>query len=386
MKQGMLRIQITVADPIDLLWKIAKLDIPVMDVIFVDAVTCYLTTKRRYIGKLEKLAAEEYAEVTVIKNLNITSEFVGLIKRPVLLLGIFLWVFLLLYLPGRVLFVQVIGNRRIEASQILEKAEACGVSFGVSRRDLRSEKIKNALLSSIPQLQWVGVNTYGSLAVITVEERTQPMEVKSNSPMVGNIVASRDGVISSVVTTKGTTLCRPGQAVVKGQLLVSGYTDGGIAMRAETASAEVFAITERVQTACFLERSQIRGEIIEVRTEYCIQIGKSVVELSRKNMTFDSNCAKIYETDVLTLPGGFRLPIAMIREINILYAENEESDPFEDNEIEKLSDLYLEKQMLTGRILLSDHQMKTANGMCKISSVYICEEMIGMLRKEEIVK
>ena len=103
-------------------------------------------------------------------------------------------------------------------------------------------------------------------------------------------------------------------------------------------------------------------------------------------MTFDSYCAKIYETDVLTLPGGFHLPIAIIRETNILYAENEESDLFEDIEIEKLSEFYLGKQMLTGRILSSDHQMKTANGICKIRSVYICEEMIGMLRKEEIIK
>ena len=55
-------------------------------------------------------------------------------------------------------------------------------------------------------------------------------------------------------------------------------------------------------------------------------------------------------------------------------------------EIEKLSEFYLGKQMLTGRILSSDHQMKTANGICKIRSVYICEEMIGMLRKEEIIK
>lgn len=386
MRLGTIRVEITTADPIDFIYKITKYNLIITDVILVDALKFNLTVKAKDMGIINEIAGKEGAKIVVIKKLSIISMLTDSVKRPIILVCVLLWLFLLLYLPGKVLFVQVVGNKSVETSTIHEVAEACGVTFGASRRELRSERVKNALLSRIPQLQWAGVNTYGCLAVITVEERVMPIESGNDYPSVGNIIATRDGVISSIVTTKGTPLCRPGQAVIKGQLLVSGYTDGVAAIRAEIPAAEVYAITERIQSSCFMLKSQTRGEIIDVYTEYGIQIGKNVVELSRKCMTSENCCAKIYETEVLTLPGGFCLPIALIKVKSYLYIESAEMSLFEDNDIKRLSDLYLENQMRAGRILFSDHQTKIINDICKIDSAYICDEMIGKLRKEEIMK
>ena len=94
-----------------------------------------------------------------------------ILARPVLLAGSLLLALFILFLPTRVLFVRAEGNIRIPEKQILEAAESCGIRFGASRKDVRSEKTKNALLSGIPELQWAGVNTYGCVAVISVRER-----------------------------------------------------------------------------------------------------------------------------------------------------------------------------------------------------------------------
>ena len=71
------------------------------------------------------------------------------LKRPVLLLGCALLLVLSLWLPGRVLFVQVGGNEQIPARLIAEKASQCGIGFGASRREVRSERMKNALLEEV---------------------------------------------------------------------------------------------------------------------------------------------------------------------------------------------------------------------------------------------
>ena len=88
--------------------------------------------------------------------------------RPVLLAGLGILFLLAMYLPSRVLFIRVEGNMQIPDRQILAAAEECGIRFGASRREVRSEKVKNALLSSVPQLQWAGVNTAGCVATISV--------------------------------------------------------------------------------------------------------------------------------------------------------------------------------------------------------------------------
>jgi len=302
----------------------------------------------------------------------------------VLIFGVLLWLFLLLYLPGRVLFVEVEGNRSVSRQLILEKAEECGVGFGAARRAVRSEKLKNALLSQIPQLQWAGVNTRGCLAVIRVEERSSPA-TEEEKPFVGNIVAARDGVISSLVTTRGTALCRPGQAVTKGQLLVAGYTDGGFSLRAEIAEAEVFAVTHRTLTAYVPQKNLIRGEIIDTKTEFSIQIGKNVVELFQTDRSCRDGCVKLYKSDVLTLPGGFQLPLALITEKYIRYELTDDSELWQEPDT-VLADHYLQEQMVTGQILSASYHTITVNDLCQLRGSYICEEMIGVLRKEEIWK
>jgi hypothetical protein len=136
------------------------------------------------------------------------------LKRPALAGGLLLLV-LILWLPSRVLFICVAGNTLVPEKQILEAAEKCGVGFGASRKDVRSESVKNALLEALPQLQWVGVNTSGCHAVITVREKSLP-EKEEESDFPASMVASRDGYILSCTAERGSLAVTPGQTVQQG--------------------------------------------------------------------------------------------------------------------------------------------------------------------------
>ena len=92
----------------------------------------------------------------------------------VLIIGLMLLLFFSVWLPSRVLFIEIQGNDTLSAQSILEEAKDCGIIMGASRRFVRSQQVKNTLLDKLPQLQWAGVETIGCVAVITVRER-QPV-------------------------------------------------------------------------------------------------------------------------------------------------------------------------------------------------------------------
>jgi sporulation protein YqfD len=266
----------------------------------------------------------------------------------------------------------------------LESAERFGISFGASRRYVRSERVKNALLADIESLQWVGVNTYGCVAVISVKERTVHDDAES-SPGVRSIFANRDGIITDICVTKGKQICQVSQAVRSGQILVSGYTDCGFSVKAENAEAEIMAITNRQLSAVTLTTGQLRRTNLKNITRYSIQIGKNIVKLQGNSGIYDAGCVKIYNKKNLTLPGGFALPISLIQE-KFYYYDNKESEDMNENSIRWVdiaADRYLQSDMLAGKILEKTIKGDFSNGCYNYYGVYICKEMIGQLQLED---
>ena len=206
MNIGMIRIEWTSADMAHALGAINAAGIPVESMVSDNDLTATFWISRRHYQKLRDLASKRGEHLQVLSKKGLFWELSPMKKRPVLLFGLALLICLATFLPTRVCFVQVEGNQRIPTRAILEAAAESGVRFGATRRQLHNEQIKNQLLSSIPELQWAGVNTYGCVAVISVRERTQTEEADSTTG-VCSLVASRAGIILSCTATRGNLLC-----------------------------------------------------------------------------------------------------------------------------------------------------------------------------------
>ncbi len=311
----------------------------------------------------------------------------GMLKRPVLLFGIVALLFLVAFLPSRVLFIRVEGNTAIPTNLILEKCAQCGVKFGASRREVRSEKLKNAILEAIPELQWAGINTSGCTATVSVRERSVPT-IEEKSGRVGSIVAMCDGIITDLTVIRGSAACKIGQAVRKGQVLISGYTDCGLTIRAEQAEGEVFAQTQRDLTVKMLSASMGRGEIRAEIKKYSIIIGKKRIKLYKGSGISDTSCVKMYSESYITLPGGFQLPVAIVTESHIYYETNESFVTQQDGG-EVLSGFakdYLLSQMVAGQVLKKTEDIASDDGSLYLTGNYACLEMIGVMRSEENIK
>ena len=318
-------------------------------------------------------------EIRATKHMGIYWKIHSLQHRPVLMAGLFLYLVFFMFLSTRVLFVTVKGNEQVPARYILEEAKGYGLSFGVSNWEVRSEKIKNGLLEKIPQLQWVGVNISGCVAEISVEE--QPSQEKSSNAgyPVSHIVAKTDGVILSCTVREGNTLCTVGQAVRKGQILVSGYTDCGLTIQAGRSDGEIYGQTLQNIQALVPEKAETRVTPQKEYQVYTLIVGSRQYTWGDTQIwqSDPADSIKTVQRYQLTLPGGFALPVALEKATYTFY-KTEEAVTANQWDISEYAQNYLKNQMIAGEILEIQEDFSQEGGVLILHGKYRCKEMIGL--------
>lgn len=379
---GAVFVELTSADIPGTMALMQNAGFQIWDLEMVDILTLRFHIQRREYKGVRTLCEKKGDQLKLLSQNGFYWNFKRLKNRPILVVGLLLLFVFSLWVPSRVFFVRVVGNDSIASRQIIEKAAQCGISFGSSRRDVRSEKMKNALLEAIPELSWAGVNTYGCTAVITVRERSVSAPT-DGSGQVGSIIAVRDGIIRQITVLRGTGLCAVGQAVKAGQVLISGYTDCGLSIQATTAEGEIYAQTNReLSTVCPTHFEQ-KITMTDIKRKISLIIGKKRIIFSNSSGISGTGCAKIYEENYISLPGGFVLPVAIAVEIWTDYQT--EYVPLSDAErlLSDFANRYLSSQMLCGKILLADEIFSGQDGLLQLIGSYSCYELIGITRIEE---
>ena len=379
--------ELTSADLPALLSDCAAKGISIQRVSQLDSLTITICVSKKDIAKLKEIAQKTGSSFRIRKKIGLFYEVKRLKNRPVLLGSVMLLLFATLWLPERVLFLQVEGNQRIPSGQILEIANSCGIVFGASRRQVRSENMKNKLLERMPQLQWAGINTKGCTAVITVREREEDTS-KARLGSVVSLIASRDGIVQSGTATAGTLLCKPGQVVQAGDVLVSGYTDCGISVRAERAKGEVFALTVRPITVATPLNYLSKGDREKEIKKYSLVIGKKHIFLSKDSGISYTTCDKIRREYILSLPGGFRLPVTLSVE-TLMIRKPQETGTLGTMAGElsmKAAKEYLQNTMVSGSVLDFDVSEEIADQLYQLHGNFLCNEMIARERNEEIIE
>lgn len=382
---GAVHAELKSADVSGFLSDVSGRGVQLREIEYVDELTVRFVVARRDYGIVDLIADKRADTIVIRKRTGLYWTAKGLRRRPVLLCGVIFLIFLTAYLPTRVLFVSVTGNRVLATRQILEKASGCGVYFGASREDVRSEKVKNRLLAEIPELQWAGVNTYGCVAVIAVQEKNL-----DNGPEpalnFGNVVAVTDGVVTDISILRGSACCQVGQAVRSGQILISGYVDYGICVRATGANGEILAQTSRALQLRTPTKASVRSKKTDVKKRYSVLLGKNLINLYKDSGISDRNCVRMYTESRIVLPGGFQLPVAIVTETVEYYTYDTVSCNEESAYawLAYSAEEYLLQQMLAGKILTSNVFLNMYDDHCDLYGAYRCSENIGRIHYEEI--
>jgi hypothetical protein len=202
----------------------------------------------------------------------------------------------------------------------------------------------------------------------------------------GHIIAHCDAVVISCTATRGTLLCSPGQAVHGGQILISGYTDTGLSIRAGEAAGEIMGQTmrkiEAVTPAVSFQNAPSGKELKKIS----VIIGKKRINLWKDSGIFDATCDRMYEEYYITLPGGFRLPMAFaVERFTVMELHRQQVTQAKAQALlSAFAQNYLKQTMIAGSIRSRHLHFENEPDAWRLTGEYRCTELIGSLQRQQI--
>lgn len=375
------KINIICADMPRLLNELSDHRIYVGDIQFEDDIAATINLPPKHIDLFCKIASHCGAEFKVQNSLS-QRLFRSFMNRFVLLFGVIFLLLLSIYISGKILFIQVRGNDRVKTAQILDLAESSGLYFGADKAQVRSEIIKNTLTGQLPDLQWVGVNLSGCVATVEVKERIE-QQPADDTVDISSIIAAKDGIVRSVSVVRGSLVCTTGQAVSKGDLLISAYTDYGEVTVVTGAEGEVFGDTINELRVNSPAKSIQKGNRMTSEIKLSIIFGKKLIKLYKDSGILEGSCDKIYKENNLCLPGSFELPVKLCVEEVIRYdtyfATCDQASWMAD-----AGKAYITTRMISGTVTNTELTEGSDEQYLFCDLKLYCREMIGKIKKEEI--
>lgn len=386
--RGYAQLRVTGAAPEQCLNALSAARIPFWGISREDDLHFRLFVRRKDVAEAQRTAVKAFCSAELTGRFGFLQTFHGLRRRPVFLVGMLLAVAATFFLQGFVWTIQVEGNETVHDEEILRALETLDIRFGSWGADIDSQMTKHQMLNLVPELSWLAANRTGGCLHILVTERST---AKSETPeyAVASVVAARDGVLTQVSVLEGMKLCAVGDTVSKGQLLVSGYEDYGLSVRAVCANAEIYAQTWHTGTVLTPAQQQIKQYTGEEWTERTLIIGRKRINLSGNSGNYTTNCDKMVDVTELTLPGDISFPVSLETATYRSY-ETVAVDVTEQDASCLLTDAWkrmTEAGMIAGQIRRTEQSVVYAGGVYALHAQSDCEEMIArIVPTEEIYK
>ncbi len=374
--RGMVEGELVSAEPGQALTDCTMHGISLRNPILAAPLTLRFTMTKAHWKKLQTLSEQRGETCTMVREWGLKVSAQRWKSRMPFWVALILISMVALYLPKRVLFLRVEGNRQVSDREVLEAADACGLHFWTKSAQIRSEELKNSLLSLIPELQWAGVNFSGSVATISVTERLDAEPIKDRQQLT-NVISARDGIVVEMSILGGQAQCRLGQAVRQGELLVSGCVDHEHRIQYTQADAEIYALTQHGIETVIPEKTAEKHYTGKTEKSYSILLGRKRINLSRNSGISTGSCDKMIERITWPLPGDYTLPCNLLVETKTYYTLEPAPAPESQETLEDAAVRFVKQGMLAGEILSTNTRSFQVNGAYTLKMTSSCREMIA---------
>ncbi len=168
---------------------------------------------------LRSLADENGYELEVIHKRGLPFMKSAIKRRLAFLGGAMGFILALYFLSSFIWFINVSGNEKISEDRILSMAARYGVYKGSAKWNFSRAEAEEAMLREIKQLTYIKIDIRGVRADIQVVEKILPGE-EITEPC--HLLAAKEGVIEEILVLEGQAQVREGEAVARGEVLISG--------------------------------------------------------------------------------------------------------------------------------------------------------------------
>ena len=219
-----------------------------------------------WVGRLQPLAERARCTICEEGSRGLPAFLLRFRKRYAFLVGLALSVATVCVLSNFILSVDITGCESVSQAEILTELKRLGVYPGAYGPSIDGSAVGQEALVNLQQLSWMSVNIRGTRAEIIVREATPPPDIVDESACV-DIVAGTDGVISRLEVLAGQALVEEGDAVLKGEIIISGtarieapqYSELDLGYYTVHAAGNVWADTRRTMTASIPLTVQVKN-------------------------------------------------------------------------------------------------------------------------------
>lgn len=228
--------------------------------------SCILVRDFRHI---RKIARGKGVRVHILKKRGLPFITERYKKRFGILVGAVLFFLILELMSGYIWIIDINGNQSVSDSEILAACNNIGIHVGIKKNSIYPKIEREKLLLELDKIAWASLNIEGSRLTVNVTETKQ---AEDGNKSYSNLKADTDGIIEKMDIVSGTSVVKVGDAVKKGDLLVSGIIETADDTRFVNSKGTVTAKTERTMILSEDYKQKISVPTGEVKT-------KSVLEL-----------------------------------------------------------------------------------------------------------
>jgi len=174
--------------------------------------------------QIKDIARKTATRPKIIKRIGLPFKEHRMKKHYGFLLGVVLFCAIIYVLSLFIWDMTLEGNYSYTEDVIFNYLKEINVRPGVLKSKLDCKIIEESIRKKYTDIGWVSAEITGTKLKLKIVETNMPLPfVQSTIPC--HIVASHDGIISSIVTRNGTPLVKKGDEVKKGDILVSGVIE-----------------------------------------------------------------------------------------------------------------------------------------------------------------
>ncbi len=316
-------------------------------------------------------------------------------NRKMFAVGILLCIAFLYVMSLFIWNIHIEGNYSRTTNVILDYLESEHIVHGMRKSQVDCKEIQSMIRIQFPDIIWVSAEIRGTRLLIRIRENMDslPIEAETEEEEPRDIVASREGIITSVLVRKGISQIQVGDEVESGQLLISGCIDilndnGEVANYQYTAAdADIYASTSYTYYDEFVLSHEVRHPTGKKRHGFYAKIGGKTISLKLRP-SFETYSSLNTEYP-LKLTENFYLPLTFG---STLYEEYEiYTETYSEEEAKSLAeanlDEFLENLIEKGvQIIENNVKIEVSANTCTAYGTISAVEEIGSYQPTELLE
>ncbi len=199
----------------------ARRGIDICDVLKTENNSVRLQMQKSDFFKIRPIVYKTHLSVKIIQKVGFSNLYKNYRTRYTFFFGIIFCIVFFAITSRYIWVIEINGVKDADYNEIVEILKNDGVYVGAKKGDIKEKRIiKQSLVNKTDNIAWAWIYIEGAKARVEIYEKHLP-SIPLESTELCDIVASRDGFITSINTIRGHDLVLAGESVNMGDVLIS---------------------------------------------------------------------------------------------------------------------------------------------------------------------